>query len=231
MELSYRLQQIADLITQGNIVADIGTDHAYIPIKMVLEHKIPKAIAMDIGKGPLAIAKEHVKRYGLQDAITCRLSDGMQKLDTEEADTIVIAGMGGDLITRICEHDKMRFLGNKEFILQPQSEYYKVRKQMHSMGYAIVEERFFMDEGKYDVCIKAHPGKEKYDSMCEYVFGRYLLRQQNAILKEYILKRQHILNEIEMRMRNANKEKEKTMRKWQEITEEKNLIKEALTYF
>ena len=231
MEISYRLNQIADMVSKGNAVADIGTDHAYVPIKLVLEKKMKSALAMDVGQGPLERAREHIEQYGLTDCITCRLSDGLQKLQTDEADTIVIAGMGGDLISRICKQDEQRFFGNKEFILQPQSEYYKVRKQIHAMGYAIVEERNFIDEGKYYVCIKAQPGQESYDNWCEYVYGRFLLIQQDSVLKEHILKKLQNLTQIEEQINTMSGNNTKSLQKLEEIATDKQLIQEALKYW
>ena len=231
MDISYRLNQIADMVSRCNTVADIGTDHAYVPIKLVLEGKVQSALAMDIGQGPLACAKEHIAQYGLSERITCRLSDGLQQLHTEEADTIVIAGMGGELMSRICKHDEQRFFGNKEFILQPQSEYYKVRKQIHAMGYAIVEERNFIDEGKYYVCIKAQPGQETYENWCEYVYGKVLLMQKDSILKEYIHKKLKTLTQIEKQITAMSDQKEKSQNKLEEIADDKKLIQQALRYY
>ena len=170
-------------------------------------------------------------QYGLTDCITCRLSDGLQQLDPTEADVIVIAGMGGDLISKICNKDIQRFYGNKEFILQPQSEYYKVRKQMHSMGYAIMEERNFIDEGKYYICIKAQPGQEVYDNWCEYVYGRFLLVHQDALLKEHLLKQLQQLKQIEHQITTMSDNKSRAIKKLDEIAKDKQVIHEALNYY
>ena len=101
MQLSERMQRLAALVTAGNRLADVGTDHGYIPIALVQEGKIPSALAMDINQGPLARAEAHIRQAGLSTYIKTRLSDGLLELRKDEADTVLAAGMGGMLILRI----------------------------------------------------------------------------------------------------------------------------------
>ena len=101
MELSKRLKTVAAAVTPGHRVADVGTDHGYIPIYLVERGLCPAACAMDVNRGPLARAEEHIRQEGLSDRIGVRLSDGLEKLSPEETDTVVISGMGGELICRI----------------------------------------------------------------------------------------------------------------------------------
>ena len=111
MELSKRLKAVAELVTPGQKIADIGTDHAYIPIWLVEEKRAVSAIAMDINQGPLAKAKENIELHGLSSYIETRLSDGMKKLCPNEADSVIIAGMGGGLVMKILEDVKEKPLG------------------------------------------------------------------------------------------------------------------------
>ena len=97
MQLSLRLSAIAGLVTRGNRLVDVGCDHGYLPVALYLDGKIPKAIAMDVRKGPLSRAQEHISQYGLNTYIETRLSDGLEALKPGEGDTLVIAGMGGPL--------------------------------------------------------------------------------------------------------------------------------------
>ena len=97
MELSRRLRMNASFVTPGNRLADVGTDHGYIPIALRLEGVIPSALAMDINPGPLERAKEHIRQFDLETDIHTRLSDGVQALCPGEADSVLIAGMGGAL--------------------------------------------------------------------------------------------------------------------------------------
>ena len=101
MELSKRLKAVAELVTPGMRLADVGTDHGYIPIYLTEAGVIPSAIAMDINKGPLERAKEHIREHGLEGKIQTRLSDGLKNLQMNEADCMIAAGMGGGLVIRI----------------------------------------------------------------------------------------------------------------------------------
>ena len=122
MQISKRLRTVASFVTEGNSIADIGTDHAYVPIFLAKEGKITKALAMDIKKGPLERAKTHIQKQGLSDMIEVRLSDGLSAFQKGEAETIIISGMGGALIQKILEEGKEVLCEAKEFILSPQSE-------------------------------------------------------------------------------------------------------------
>lgn len=104
MQLSLRLSAIAGLVTRGNRLVDVGCDHGYLPVSLYLDGKIPGAIAMDVRKGPLSRAQEHISQYGLDAYIETRLSDGLEALKPGEGDTLVIAGMGGPLMERILNY-------------------------------------------------------------------------------------------------------------------------------
>ena len=100
-DLSFRLQAVAELVTGGYRMADIGTDHAYVPICLVKAGRIPGAIAADVNKGPLLRAAEHIKANRLENQIETRLSDGFSALKPGEVQSAVLAGMGGGLMIRI----------------------------------------------------------------------------------------------------------------------------------
>lgn len=121
---------MASMVTTGGILADIGTDHAYVPIALVQRQKIKGAIAMDINEGPLARAQEHIRAARLEEYIQTRLSDGAEALLPNEADSILIAGMGGELILHILTEGESVCSTAKELILQPQSEIHKVREYL-----------------------------------------------------------------------------------------------------
>ena len=101
IKISERLMTVASLVSRDHVLADVGTDHGYVPIYLILQGKIKKAIAMDINRGPLERAREHISLYGMGDYIETRLSDGVEALALGEADSILIAGMGGGLVIRI----------------------------------------------------------------------------------------------------------------------------------
>lgn len=157
MELSGRLQAVASLVTAGHRVADIGTDHAYIPIYLVQEGLSASAIAMDVNRGPLKRAKEHVKQNGMEGRIELRLSDGFEKLEPSQADTAVIAGMGGPLMLRILEAYPETVRSLRELVLQPQSETAKVRAFLLEKGFLFIREDMVKDDGKYYPMMKVAP--------------------------------------------------------------------------
>lgn len=107
VKISERLRTAAGLIGEGERLADVGTDHGYVPIYLVERKHIPSAIAMDIRTGPLERAREHIRMYGMEDYIQTRLSDGVAALKPGEADTILIAGMGGGLVKHILESGRV----------------------------------------------------------------------------------------------------------------------------
>ena len=154
MQLSKRLRAVADLVPGGTVPADVGTDHAYIPIALVEEGKIPRALAMDINQGPLTRAEENIKAHGLEEKIETRLSDGLEKMKKGEADTVLIAGMGGLLTVRILS-SKREVLGGATLVLQPQSDLPSVRGWLAEEGYAITAEDLVLEDGKYYPMMRA----------------------------------------------------------------------------
>ena len=147
IRLSKRLTALANMVTDGNRLADIGTDHGYIPIYLCQTGKIPSALAVDIGKGPLQQAQTHIAEHGLSEQIKTRLSDGMAALQSGEADTILIAGMGGGLVMKILSEGAEKLTGREELILQPQSEITLVREFLRMRNFQILDEDMILEDG------------------------------------------------------------------------------------
>lgn len=161
MELSKRLQAVADLVTEGASVADIGTDHGYIPIYLI-EHNIAgKVIALDINRGPLERARMHVVGHGLKGKIETRLSDGLEKVLPGEVDTMIAAGMGGGLVIKILTEGYPVVEILDTMILQPQSEIGKVRRFLNEHNLQITEENMVEEDGKFYPMMKVIHGKKK----------------------------------------------------------------------
>ena len=127
--LSKRLRTVAGMVTKGNRVCDVGCDHGFVSIYLVQQGISPKVLAMDLREGPLRAAKEHVAAYGLEEQIETRLSDGLHNYEAGEADTLICAGMGGGLMTRILQAEREKTASFRELVLQPQSE---IEKLPHS---------------------------------------------------------------------------------------------------
>lgn len=229
MELSKRMTAVASMVSKGGRMVDVGTDHAYIPIYLVRNGLVARAIAADIRTGPLSRAKENVMAYGLDKLIDCRLSDGLSQVNHDEVDSIVIAGMGGDLITQILKRGQSVFTTDKELVLQPQSEIYKVRHAIHDMGYKIIEEKMLVDEGKYYVIIKAIKGYQSYYDEYQYYYGDYLIRKCDPVLLTYLQKEKSTYESILSDLSSITSERGKF--RAQEITKNLVLIKGALEYY
>lgn len=206
--LSKRMEAIASMITPGGVLADVGTDHGYIPIYQVQLHRNPRAIAMDLRKGPLERAREHIGQYGLTGQIETRLSDGVAALKPGEADSIVIAGMGGELILHILGEGETVCRQAKELILQPQSEIAAVRRCLREQGYCINAEDMVVEDGKYypmmRVCWCGLNGKEQLEeggdtdnlSVLADLYGPFLLENAHPILQQYLCYQREQLSEI-----------------------------------
>jgi tRNA (adenine22-N1)-methyltransferase len=138
--LTPRLKAAASLVRGGGILADIGTDHGYLPIYLVETGKISKAIAADIGKMPLENARKSVEFNGLSDKISLRLSDGLRSFSPDDADEFVFAGMGGTLIAE--KLSETQWIKNEKyhFVFQPQSRAEELRQFLYENGFQIEEE-------------------------------------------------------------------------------------------
>ena len=186
MQLSKRMDRLASMVTEGSSLADVGTDHGYIPIALVQTGKVSRAIAMDINKGPLERAALHIREQHLEDRITTRLSDGMTALKEGEADTVLIAGMGGALTVHILEGGAHCLASVKELILQPQSEIWLVREWLCEHGYKITDEDIVLDEGKYYPMMRVEHGSMKLPARGELEYGNPALQRSIGVWSAYL---------------------------------------------
>lgn len=186
MNLSKRLQTIASLVPEGSRVADVGTDHGYVPIYLVKNKAAVSAIAMDVRSGPLSRAAEHVKEYGLEDKIELRLSDGLAALGAGEADTVIISGLGGPLLVDILKRGAQTAGSVERFILSPQSDIPGVRVFLRENGYRIDREIFLKDEGKYYTVMSVSHGTTRPGRYIDDLYGKYLLDHADPVLAEYL---------------------------------------------
>ncbi len=190
--LSKRLQVIASFVTPGNRTADIGCDHGFVPIYLVKKTISPKAIAMDIGKGPLQRAARHIQEYGLEDQIETRLSNGMEQLKVGEVDTVILSGIGGPLMIQILEAGKEIVRSLKELVLSPQSEIEQVRRYLVEHLLLIKEEKMVLEDGKYyvvmHVMVEEEPIKKEQEEWknVEYRYGKSLLKNKEEVFLSYL---------------------------------------------
>ena len=215
MELSNRLQAVADLLDYHEAIADIGCDHGFVSIYLIESKKESKVLAMDVNKGPLERAREHVAEKRLSTYIETRLSDGAKAINyikhedgtaEPEVQAALIAGMGGRLMIRILQDSLDKFTTMDEFILQPQSEIPKVRQFIREIGYHIEKENMILEDGKYYPMMKAVRGRANdisrdgvpqivADSLAESgillqelfdEYGECLLKERNETLLQFL---------------------------------------------
>ena len=196
IRISKRMQALAAMVTPGNVLCDVGCDHGYLPIHLVQKGVIPRAIAMDVAEGPLLAARTHIAEHGLSQVIETRRSDGLENLSFREADTILIAGMGGGLVMDILSSHPRIAKSVKELVLQPQSELYEVRHFLWQQGYELLQEDMVKEDGKYYPMMKVAPGREDASGTRpteeELYFGSMLLADRHPVLGEFILREERI---------------------------------------
>ncbi|MBO5321516.1 MAG: SAM-dependent methyltransferase [Clostridia bacterium] len=185
--LSLRLKTIFDLIPQNAKVCDIGCDHAFLSIELVKSGKAKSVIAADINEKPLKKAEENIKKAGVEN-ISLRLCDGLSKLEKGEADTVIIAGIGGEVIWGIISRG-MEIVANKDttLILQPTTSPEFLRKNLYENGFEILSEAPVEENGKlYSVMRCVYSGEKAKRE--EYFYFSGLVDPKNPIGKKYIEK-------------------------------------------
>lgn len=161
LELSPRLQLLADWVPLGSRIVDVGTDHAFLPVWLMLNGKISSAIASDLRSGPLARGTETAQEYGVADSVEMRLCAGLEGIKPTEADIVIIAGMGGENIAQILENAPWTADGAHTLILQPMSKMELLRQFLSEHGYEIVAEKLIMDRGTVYPVMKVQAGHMK----------------------------------------------------------------------
>lgn len=230
MELSKRLYAVAGLVTEGASVADIGTDHGYVPIYLVESGIASKVIALDVNQGPLNRARMHIVGHGLGERIETRLSDGLARIRPGEVDTVIVSGMGGPLTIRILQEGKEVADQLNALILQPQSEICRVRRFLTENGYRIEQEDMVLEDGKYYPVMRVvHGTKEPYEEW-EYLYGKRLLEARHPVLLEFLKRELHIKESI-LEQLAGRSGSESARERAKEICREREWIQKALAQY
>jgi len=225
VQLSNRLLAVASLASAGHCLADVGTDHGYIPIYLIEEGKYETAIAMDVNEGPLQRALENRNLHGMQEKIALRLSDGVYALQENEADTVVIAGMGGGLVMKILSEGKNVLETVETLVLQPQSELTKVREFLENHTYYIEAENMILEDGKYYPMMRVKHGKADSMDELEKKYGPCLLKEKHPCLLQYLEQEEKVCQSILQNLQSGTGEKAKA--RMLELEEELHSIKMA----
>ncbi|MBU5591009.1 class I SAM-dependent methyltransferase [Clostridium sp. MSJ-4] len=190
MELSNRLNKIINLCSKCESIIDVGTDHGYVPIKLIQLGICNFAIASDINKGPVERALNNIKSYGLESRIQCRKGPGLNTVKKKEVQGSIIAGMGGNLIRDILidSFDKVKEL--QYIVLQPTQNPEILREYLYNNNFQILDEELCKDEDIYYQIIKV-----RYDNQCHgiyikdpiyYHISPLLINKKHPLIKEYV---------------------------------------------
>ncbi len=191
IKLDARLMTAAGMVRRGAVVADIGTDHAYLPVYLIQNGTARFAVASDINKGPLERAKQSAAKYGVADKMRFALADGLSGVQPERdgVTDIVICGMGGELIARIIGDSDYTRREEVQLILQPMSSVYELREYMAGAGFEILDEKLSRAAGKIYTCILArYDGKERKLSPIELLLGEKNIEKREKLFDDYAMR-------------------------------------------
>lgn len=213
LALQPRLRAIADLVPDGVRLVDVGTDHGFIPVDLLLAGRIASAIASDIGAAPLDHARRTADQYEIARGIEFRLCDGLKDISPDEVDCVVIAGMGGDNISAILEAAPWTRNG-KFLLLQPMSKAEVLRRWLNENGYEVTAERLVADKGVIYPILSVRGGRMAPGTEAQY-WGGFLLGGdplQERYLDERILRLRRAASGLEKARDSAMQQKREELR-------------------
>ena len=196
IKLSNRLKLLASYVPQESIIADIGTDHGYLPVYLVLKGICPRAVAADINQGPLEAARSNILEHKASGLIELRLGNGLEVLQPGEVETIVIAGMGGGTIRDILTASPEVAGTVKRLILQPMADEMELRQYLLKSGWTLREEDLLLEDGRLYVVMVAERGYEWVENPVLLELGPRLLEKKHPLLGLFIAKRKEKYHKI-----------------------------------
>lgn len=227
IKLSPRLQAVAELVKPGLKLADIGTDHAYLPIYLIQQGKSPSAVAIDIHRGPYESALKQVALQGLEDKISVILGNGLEPLQHRQVDVVVLAGMGSATMIEILEAKPELVLKLQQLVLQPMVGVGQMRKWLVENGWAINNEILVKDDGFIYTVLSALPGEQSISDWLTLELGPILLKEKPPLLKDYISK---MLSDYENVLINlAQTQSQEVKQKRLDLLEKINLLKGVIS--
>ena len=238
--LSERLLHIAGQVRTGQILADVGCDHGYLPIYLVQKGCMQRAIAMDINEGPLQRAREHIKQESLGEYIQTRLSNGLDKLSPGEADAVIIAGMGGNLTIDILTRGEAVVRTLDQLILEPQSDLAAVRAFLRENDYFIEAEDLVHEDGKYYPILRVLPQKSSDVSAFSEesglplavldAYGHRLLSERHPVLLSFLKKEKSQCEQILAGLPEEDTKSDRIARRRAELAEKMERNRAAKAY-
>ena len=226
-QLSVRLETVAGFVPENARLADIGSDHAYLPCVLAAREVVSFALAGEVVKGPFESAAEQIRTSGVGDRVSARLGDGMDVIEpTDHIDVVTICGMGGDLISKILGKGRLKdkLVGVERLILQPNNGEKKLLEWLIAHQYKIIDETIFEENGKiYEIIVAENAETAETYSDLEYSFGRFLLQNKNETFRKKWLseidKCQYILDSMQKASNDLNDKEQQVINKVNEIKE------------
>ncbi len=184
--LKGRLKLLADKVSKCEVIADIGTDHAYLPIYLIQQGVCKRAIASDVKIGPVKVANKNINLYKMSEHIETRLGSGLDTIGEDEADVIIIAGMGGTLLTELLIANTHKAIKAAALILQPMNDLHVVRKWLFDHKFDIYDEELVAEGTKiYCVISAKYDGKNREYQEFELHIGEKLIEKKDPLLLAY----------------------------------------------
>lgn len=213
--LSDRLQLIAKKVSPNSVIADIGSDHAYLPCYVCLQHENVKAIAGEVSEGPYEKSLETVRKYRLENRIDVRLGNGLEVIKAKDnVSEVIIAGMGGSLISSILKNDSHKLKNVQRLILQPNNNELTLRRTLIQLGFTLTAE-YILEENNliYEIIIAENKAFTKAESPYiddikekQLLFGPYLSKEKTAVFKDKWQQEQKQLKQIIEQMKQSKDE-------------------------
>ena len=192
LKISKRLEAAASFVRRGVRIADIGSDHAYLPIYLYSSGLISGGVASDINEGPVKRGEANVRLYRVENAIEVRRADGLSGIEKYDPDDIFILGMGGELIASIVDGAKWLRDARYRLILQPMTHPEILRKYLFDNGFSIIGEKLIKDDKIYQIICAEYSGKSEEADELELLFGKHILAQGGELLREALLRSKEI---------------------------------------
>ena len=230
MKLSDRLEMVVSAVLPEEAAADVGTDHGHVPVELVRRGIIKHGYAMDVRKGPLSRAQANIAAAGLEEKIETRLSDGVKELKPGEAQTVIIAGMGGELIIHILEDGRHMWESVEQWVLSPHSEPDRVRKWLCGNGFPISAENMVFEEGKYYTVLDVRkqgtmPVKQIPES--RFLYGTYLAETKNPVFLGYLKEEEKKLESLRSVLKQQAEHSERAEESLAEVEEKLSVNREV----
>lgn len=226
MKLDKRLRKIAELVPQNSIVADIGTDHGYVP-KYLIDNEISKlVIASDVSEGSLSKTAAYVEEENLADWIITRIGSGLDPIKPFEVDTVIIAGMGGVLISEILKDSRKKAETYLRFILQPMVGSNELRRYLIEDGFKIVDEDLVREDGRFYEIIVAENGLQPLPADTYLEISPILIKKEHPLWKEFLEWKISTLEAIVSGLEGQHSDK--SLKRLEELNTKINKFKEVL---